>query len=115
MSRPKDDLEWHSDTPPKRGAYKVKSDGPSANHGWRYWDGADWGPLSSSRTWCLEGRKLYWRKSRLRYPVLWATKVEAPNALAMAKKALGYLDVNLFISARGELHRLVAVLEKASP
>lgn len=68
--------EWVSGPPPKRGAYRTRSDGPSANPGWRYWDGRRWGCLSSRRDWCLEVKGDR-RKTPTTYPILWARTVKA--------------------------------------
>lgn len=64
---------WKAGNPPKRGAYAVRSDGPSSNPGWRYWFGPEqgWGNLSSSRAWCLERSSHVPRKTPVRYPILW--------------------------------------------
>lgn len=69
---------WNAGAPPKRGAYRVKSEGPSANTGYRYWNGERWSPLASTRkaaiTWGKPGNH---RKTPTRYAILWASKASA--------------------------------------
>lgn len=115
MPRHKDQLEWHSDDPTRRGAYKVKSDGPSPNIGWRYWDGADWGVLCSSRKFCMETKVLGARKSSRRTGVLWATKVDRPDALSMAKGIRGHLNNFRYHDADRIVVQLIRHLERAKP
>lgn len=64
---------YNSGPPPRRGAYRVKSDGPSPNPGWRYWDGERWGPLCTSFRYANKV-KTFSRKTPLKFPVLWAGK-----------------------------------------
>jgi len=72
---------WNAGAPPKRGAYRVKSDGPSANVGWRYWHGARWSGLSSTRAWCIKASKDGpGRNSRIIYPIMWASPAPAPES-----------------------------------
>lgn len=80
-------LIWNEGAPPKRGAYRVKSDGPSANVGYRYWFGAHWGPLCSRRKYATEDSQS--RKTPLKYPVMWASKAPpAPDPVAELKPLL---------------------------
>jgi hypothetical protein len=72
-------IVWNGGSPPKRGAYRVKSDGPSANQGFRYWYGDGWSNLASKRQWALglgKDRSKN-RNTPLKYPVLWASKKDA--------------------------------------
>lgn len=73
--------EWVSGPPPKRGAYRVRSDGPSANAGWRYWDGERWGALHNKRSRCVEAKGAGKRAART-YPVLWARHLTPGQAPA---------------------------------
>ena len=67
--------EWKSGEPPKRGAYKVKSDAKEPNYGYRYWTGEKWGPLWSRRDWCAESKGAMRRNSHITRPVLYWGKL----------------------------------------
>lgn len=71
-----DNIVWNNGNPPKRGVYRVKSDGPSPNKGYRYWYGDRWSNLASKRQYAAElGKDLTKnRNTPLKYSVLWATK-----------------------------------------
>lgn len=72
-------IVWNTGTPPKRGVYAVKSDGPSSNMGYRYWNGDRWSPLCARRAIAASwGKNGTHRKTPLRYAVLWASKAPAP-------------------------------------
>lgn len=61
---------WNRCAPKRRGVYRVKSDGPSPNGGFRYWNGERWGCLHSKYRYALE-LKDAGRRRTLTYPVLW--------------------------------------------
>jgi hypothetical protein len=72
MSKAKKTIQWNAGNPPRRGIYKVRSDGPSHNVGYRYWDGARWGMLCSTHA-MAKSIQMSARRSRLTKPVLWAS------------------------------------------
>jgi hypothetical protein len=75
MTKNTEALTWNSGTPLKRGAYRVKSDGPTANSGYRYWNGERWGPLCNKRKYATRENTERARRTPVRYPILWASKV----------------------------------------
>lgn len=88
------DIIWNKGNPPKRGAYLVKSDGPSANVGYRYWFGEHWGPLCQKRRNATAANQA--RKVTLQRPVLWASKAPPPadpieDLLELLRKACHHL------------------------
>ena len=70
-------ITWNSGNPTRRGVYQVRSDGPSANKGFRYWYGDGWSNLFRKRKYAAELGKdrAKNRNTPLKYPVLWASKV----------------------------------------
>jgi hypothetical protein len=76
MTANKKTIKWNAGAPPRRGVYKSRSDGPSPNVGYRYWDGKRWGMLWTTHALAQE-MKCDGRRSRLTYPVLWASLVPA--------------------------------------
>jgi hypothetical protein len=71
--------EFHDGPPPRRGVYRVRSDGRNPNYGWRYWNGEAWGALASRRIFA----SAVWAKkpTHLRgRAVLWGSPVREPKA-----------------------------------
>jgi hypothetical protein len=72
-------MSWNSGNPLKKGAYPVRSGGPSPNSGWRYWNGDSWSNLRHTyrdavnlgKGKCISRN----RNTPLQYPVLWGVKI----------------------------------------
>jgi len=129
---------YQAGTPPKRGVYPVKSDGPNPNPGYRYWNGRYWGCIASTFAWARE-RGDTGRRSQLKYPVLWGRHVpiedthtppplslreqdlqrqlqEARNALAVQRNHVLFLRGTLhWIQTNSDAHptNRAKVIEKA--
>ena len=67
---------WHHGTPPKRGVYRVKCDGPNPNAGYRYWDGSRWHAWCSTHKGALSMYKAGVRSGAYRRPIMYATKAK---------------------------------------
>lgn len=61
---------WNDAAPKRRGVYRVRSDGPSPNAGYRHWDGRSWGPLHAKFKRAREAGH-DGRQRTLKYAVLW--------------------------------------------
>lgn len=107
---PKTTIRWNTGNPPRRGAYRVRSDGPSPNHGWRYWFGDHWGPLCSRRSWAIENGKCQTktRRARITRPILWGQVVNAEAEalelhVAKVRKHVRLGDIVTHIRPGGQL------------
>jgi hypothetical protein len=89
---------WNAGAPPKRGAYRVKSDGPSTNTGYRYWFGDHWGPLCQKRQ--HANAKNEARKVTLKRPVLWASPVPQTELPPLSRELYEF-----YPSMSAETHR----------
>lgn len=65
---------WREDSPPKRGAYRVRRVGKaSTTYGYSYWTGKGWGPICSKRQWAQETKGLG-RRTPSSYSMQWLKK-----------------------------------------
>lgn len=68
-------IVYSKGTPPRRGAYPVRSEGPSPNRGYRYWNGERWGRLCRTYRDALKVKDTA-RRSQIVYPVLWGRRIQ---------------------------------------